>query len=125
VEKYFTGTDGSMRLLMQMQTWKLTFMLSSSFNYIQYNSLKCSEPGANCNSTCSKDLRPYFIVSNECKYCHYSCMTCNVSNSDKICDTCHTTRILNPNTKLCDCKPQYYETRESYICADCFPCGTC
>ena len=89
VEKYFTGSDGSMRLLIQMQTWKLTFMLGSSFNYIQYNTLKCSEPGANCNSTCSKDSRPYFVVSNNCQYCHYSCLTCNVSNTDKFCDTCH------------------------------------
>lgn len=42
VEKYYTGNDNSMRLLLQMQTWKVTFMLSSSFNYMQYNSLKCS-----------------------------------------------------------------------------------
>lgn len=35
------------------------------------------------------------------------------------------TRTLNPKTNLCDCKPQYYDTREGYICSDCFPCGTC
>lgn len=65
------------------------------------------------------------MVSNECKYCHYSCMICNISLTDKKCDTCHSTRTLNPNTSLCDCKAQYYDSRESYICSDCFPCGTC
>jgi len=125
VENYFTGTNNTMRLLLSMQTWKLTFILSSSFNYIQYNSLKCSLPGANCINTCSKDSKPYFIVSNVCSYCHYSCLTCNVSNTDNKCDTCDTTRTLNPKTNLCDCKPQFYDTRDNYTCADCFPCGTC
>ena len=99
VEKYYTSpTDNSVRLLLQMETWKLTLMAASSFNYIQYKSLKCTEPGANCNTTCSKDLRPYFIVLNQCNYCHYSCLTCNVTNSDNYCDKCHVTRIRNSKT---------------------------
>ena len=100
-------------------------MAASAFSYIQYKSLKCTEPGANCNTTCSRDLRPFYIVLNQCNYCHYSCLTCDIKNSDNYCDKCHVTRSFNNKTNLCDCRPEFYETRDNFVCADCFPCATC
>ena len=100
-------------------------MQISSFNYIQYKSLKCTQAGSNCPATCSSGLRPFYIIQNQCNYCHYSCLTCNVTNLDNFCDTCDASRKLNPGSNLCTCISSFYETYTNFTCGSCFPCATC
>jgi hypothetical protein len=108
-----------------MQTWRLTYMTESTFNYIQFKSLKCNQPGSNCNESCLTSLKPHYVVSNVCNFCQYSCLTCNISLKDTVCDTCDPTRTINSTTNLCVCNPGYYENYQTYICPSCFPCATC
>ncbi len=94
---------------------------------MQYKTLKCDLPGANCDNKCQTSSTPHFIVNSICSYCHYSCLTCNVSNSVSVCDSCDVqTRILNNVTRRCDCISGFYDPyQNNYTCQSCFPCKTC
>lgn len=100
-------------------------MAYASYQYVQYESLRCDLPGSNCDVNCQNSPQPHFLLNGICQYCQYSCLTCNTSNSASICDTCHSTRSLNPSTKLCDCLVGYYDSFNNYTCKSCFPCATC
>lgn len=108
-----------------MQTWQLTLMQSASYNFIQYESLKCGLPGANCDGSCLTSSKPHYVVNGICNFCQTSCLTCNVSNSNTKCDSCDATRTLSNSTGLCVCLPGFYDSFQSNVCSDCFPCLTC
>ena len=100
-------------------------MIKSQYNFIQYMSLRCGLPGANCDGSCLTSPKPHFITGGICSFCQSSCLTCDVSNSATKCDTCDTTRYLNSATGLCSCISGYYDNLQSNVCSSCFPCLTC
>ena len=114
------------QFILNAESWKLTYIWSASYQYIQYQTLKCNFPFSNCDSNCNTSPVPHFILNGICQFCHYSCLTCDVVASTSACDTCHTTRQLNPATRLCDCRSGFYDPfRNNYTCFTCFPCQTC
>ena len=129
ISAYPTTYNNSNRdqFVLNAQTWKLSFISFADYSYVQYMTLKCNLPGANCDNKCQNSTNPRFILNGVCSFCQYSCLTCNISNSASICDSCdNATRMLNTKTKKCDCKSGFFDTYQgSYTCQSCYPCATC
>jgi len=114
------------QFILNAQTWKLSFIALADYSFLQYMTLKCDLPGANCDNKCQNSTTPHFILNGACSYCQYTCLTCNVSNSASVCDSCDITRVLNTLTKKCDCKSGYFDPyQNNYTCKSCYPCATC
>lgn len=107
-ESYINPQTSNSQILLTMQTWQLTMMLSSTYNFLQYKSLKCGLPGANCDGSCLTSLQPHYTFNGVCNFCQSSCLSCNVSNINTRCDTCDSTRYLNNASGLCICLPGFY-----------------
>ena len=121
---YLNPSTNLTQVFLTMETWKLTLITSSEYNFVQYESLRCDLAGANCDANCKDSSLPHFTVNSVCTFCQSSCLSCNVSLSATRCDTCHSTRTLAPSG-LCLCNEGYYDTFDSFECQSCFPCLTC
>lgn len=124
-ENYLNPQTQSTQTLLTMQTWQLTFMLSATYNFIQYQSLKCGLPGANCDGSCLGSSRPHFVLNGVCSFCQSSCLSCNITNTNTRCDTCDETRFLSNSSGLCLCLPGFHNNIQTNKCDSCFPCKTC
>jgi hypothetical protein len=122
----YPTSSSATQLILNAETWKLAYISSASYEYIQFETLKCTLPFSNCDASCSNSSQPHFILNGVCQFCHYSCLSCQTAASTTACDTCSSTRTLNPSTHLCDCIAGYYDPLQSnYTCTTCFPCLAC
>lgn len=122
---YQRPNSNTSEFILTMYTFKLTLMLAAEYNFVQYASLNCGLPGANCDGSCLTSPEPHYVLNGVCNYCQSSCLTCNVSNSNSRCDSCDATRYLSSSSGLCLCNPGYYDSQTSNVCSSCFPCLTC
>lgn len=113
---YVSPSNNETQVLLTMETWKLTSIIHSEYNFILYQSLRCGLPGANCDGNCLTSTIPHFVVAEVCNFCQQSCLTCDVSNTNTKCDTCDVTRVLSNKTGLCLCKSGFYDSLQSNVC---------
>lgn len=122
---YTSPVNNNTLISLNLETWKLTMIMSCEYNFVQYKSLRCDLPNSNCDGNCIRSPKPHFLLNNVCYFCQSSCLTCNISLSNSKCDSCDETRQLNNRTGICACKTGFYDSLTSNVCNNCFPCASC